>query len=121
MYISCGDPESFVRGGPTLTTSFLVDEWREDPSTTISGPSSARQRNAIHLMEFCWHADDGPTLNAGLAAAILIRPCMARKPYIFVIFQECSGPLSPPLDPKMHFPKETVSVDPDKMLQDIII
>ena len=26
---------------------FLVDESREDPSTTISGPSEARQRNAI--------------------------------------------------------------------------
>ena len=26
---------------------FLIDEGREDPSTTISGPSSARQRNAI--------------------------------------------------------------------------
>ena len=26
---------------------FLVDEEREDPSTTISGPSSAHQRNAI--------------------------------------------------------------------------
>ena len=25
----------------------LVDEGREDPNTTISGPSSARQRNAI--------------------------------------------------------------------------
>ena len=26
---------------------FLVDEGREDPNTTISGPSSAQQRNAI--------------------------------------------------------------------------
>ena len=37
--------------------TFLVDEVREDPNTTISGPSSARQ---------C--AGDGPTLNAGLVA-----------------------------------------------------
>ena len=44
---SCADPESFVRGGPTLTTSIFVDEGREDPSTTISGLSSARQQNAI--------------------------------------------------------------------------
>ena len=36
---------------------FLVDERREDPNTTISGPSSAR-----------WWAGDGPTLNAGLVA-----------------------------------------------------
>ena len=45
--------------------SFLVDEGREDSKTTKSGPSSARQRNAIE-MAFHWRADDGPTLNAGL-------------------------------------------------------
>ena len=45
---SCADPESFVRGDPTLTTFFFkVDEGREDPSPTLSGPSSAHQRNAI--------------------------------------------------------------------------
>ena len=45
---TCADPESFVRGGPTLTTFFqLFDEGREDPNTTISRPSSARQLNAI--------------------------------------------------------------------------
>ena len=47
------------------TFLFLIDEGREDPSTTISGPSSARQRNAIR-----WRADNGPTLNASLVAAI---------------------------------------------------
>ena len=56
----------------TLTTLcflclFLVDEGREDPNITISGPSSARQRNPIG-MAFRWRADDGPTLNAGLVA-----------------------------------------------------
>ena len=30
---SCTDPESLVRGGPTLTGFFLVDEEREDPNT----------------------------------------------------------------------------------------
>ena len=48
--VSCADPESFVRGGPTLTMFFFVflgDEGREDPSTTLSGQLSARQRNAI--------------------------------------------------------------------------
>ena len=34
--------------GPTLTTFFfLVNEGRDDPNTTISGPTSACQRNAI--------------------------------------------------------------------------
>ena len=51
-----------------LTTFFfLVDEWREDSNTTLSGPSSARQRNAI-LMAFRWRANDCPILNAGFVA-----------------------------------------------------
>ena len=37
------DPENFVRGGPSLTTFFFVDEGREDPNTIISRPRSARQ------------------------------------------------------------------------------
>ena len=44
---------------------FLVDEGREDQNTTISGLSLTRQRNTI-LMVFRWHADNDPTLNAGL-------------------------------------------------------
>ena len=40
--IICADPESFVRGGPTLTTFivilfFLVDEGRDDPKTLKTG------------------------------------------------------------------------------------
>ena len=44
------DPESFVRGGPTLPTYFFFkfDEGRKDPNTTINGPSSVGQRNAIY-------------------------------------------------------------------------
>ena len=47
---------------------------------------------------FRWRADDGPTLNAGLVAAIFqgTRTCIARKPYIFVIFHGGSGPPGPP-------------------------
>ena len=30
-------------------------------------PSLARQRKAVNMV-FCWCADDGPTLNAGLVA-----------------------------------------------------
>ena len=50
---SCADPESFANG------VFFVDEGRDDPNTTISGPTSARQRNACRTY-------DGTTLNAGL-------------------------------------------------------
>ena len=55
-------------------------------------------------MAFRWRADDGPTLNAGLVAAIFqgIRTSIARKPYIFVIFQGGRGRTPfPPLDPHM--------------------
>ena len=55
-------------GGPTLTFYFcflfFFDEGKNYSNTTISGPSTARQRNAIQ-MAFRWRADDGPTLNAG--------------------------------------------------------
>ena len=93
-------PESFVRGGPTL---MFFDEGRERSSTTISGPSSARQQNAI--MAFRWHADDGPTLNAGLVAVIFqgTWTCIARKPYIFGIFQGGRDLLSPPPPPPLRW------------------
>ena len=56
---SCQDPESFVRGDPTLSTFFfyIIDEGREDLSTIISGPSSARQQNAIK-----WRSAGGPMM-----------------------------------------------------------
>ena len=59
----------FYQRGPNLITIFFFffffDKGIEDPNTTINGPSSARQRNAIS-MAFRWRADDGPTSNAGL-------------------------------------------------------
>ena len=72
---TCADPESSVRGGGAtffilffyLFKTFFVDEGREDPNTTKSGSSAARQRNAIKI-GIRWRADDGPTLNAGLVA-----------------------------------------------------
>ena len=42
---------------------FLVDGEKEDPNTTLIGPSLARQRNAIE-MAVRWRADDGQELNA---------------------------------------------------------
>ena len=60
---------------------FLVDEGSEGPNTTLSGPSSTR-----------WRADDD-------LAGVLT--CIAKRPYIFVIFQGWADPLSFPLDPRM--------------------
>ena len=47
------------RGSDFDNVFFSVDEGRDDPNTTISGPTSDRQRNA------CRTYDDS-TLNAGL-------------------------------------------------------
>ena len=47
---ACAEPETLARGGPTLTTfflSFFFDEGKEDTNSTKSGPSTARQQNAI--------------------------------------------------------------------------
>ena len=73
--LTCADPESFVRGRPTLVTFFLSFffsfffwggggyEGREAPNSNI-GPSSVKRHFNIHvvwiLMAFRWRADDGP-------------------------------------------------------------
>ena len=53
---SCAGPESFVRGGPTLTTFFLlVDEARVDPNSmfhytrVINDPPAKRHLNGVLL------------------------------------------------------------------------
>ena len=51
------DPESCVKGGPTLTTFLLVDKRREDQNTIMSWPLLASQI-----------ADNDLSLNAGLVA-----------------------------------------------------
>ena len=51
---SCADPKSFVRGGPTLIMFFyyyyyfIVDKGREDPNTTINGPSPPPSSGSAH-------------------------------------------------------------------------
>ena len=60
LYLSCADPESFARGGPTLTGFFVFlffNEGNEDPNNTKCGPSLARQRNAIK-----WRFAGGPMM-----------------------------------------------------------
>ena len=107
----------YIEGSQVMITKilifFLVDEGREDPRSkyhykrAIIGPPVKP-----HYMAFLWHADDGPTLNAGLVAAIFqgIRTCIARKPYIFVKFSGGSGPPVPPSG-SAH----GTSADPDEM------
>ena len=61
-------PRKFCQRGSNFDDVFLVDEGWVDPNSTISGPSSTRQRNAIY-MAFHWRADDGTTLNVGSVAS----------------------------------------------------
>ena len=90
LEIPCADPGS-SNFDNVLIFAFLGG--REDPKTTISGPSSARQGNAN--IE-CW-----------LGSFILFqgaRTNIAKKPYIFKIVRGGGGldPLPPttlPLDP----------------------
>ena len=88
---SCTDPESFIRGGSTLTTFFFEGRGYADhhffsfylmKGERLSGPSWARQRNTIKTA-FHWCADDGPTLNAVIFHEIRIN--IAKKPYTVVI------------------------------------
>ena len=56
-YNPCADPESFVRGAPTLT--FFVNEGGDDPNTSKSGSSSARQNGPTFMARLwpnieCW-------------------------------------------------------------------
>ena len=57
--IACSDPESFVRMGSTLIIFFRT--------ATKSGQLTACQQNAIEKV-FRWQANNGPQLNADLAA-----------------------------------------------------
>ena len=89
----------------TFVFVFLVDKGIEEPFPAINGPPSARQRNAIK-MAFRSRAADGPALNADLVALSFFRgsgPRIAKKPYIFVIFQGGGGVPDPcpPQDPPM--------------------
>ena len=96
----CADPESFFRGGPTLSMVFLRRERgsRYHKKRANIGPVAKR------------HFAGGPivaqhnTLNARLKDLLFFRgsgPVLLRNP-IFLSFSRGSGPPVPPLDPHMH-------------------
>ena len=76
-WIPCADQECFVRGGPTLTTFFLVDTTKIEYSLIAGVPSS-------------WW----PNIECWLGSLVIfqgIQTSVAKKPYIFVIFQGSWG------------------------------
>ena len=57
----CADPASFVRGGPTLSCFFFVDEG-------IFIPLKAGHHQPTNETPFKWRLAGGPILYAGLVA-----------------------------------------------------
>ena len=47
LEMSMPGSRKFCQRGSNFNIFFFVDGGREDPSTTISGPSSARQQNGV--------------------------------------------------------------------------
>ena len=61
--VTCTDPESFVREGPTLTIFFFFF-WGGGGGGGGDDPSKYHYK----CMVFCWRVDNGPKLDAGLVA-----------------------------------------------------
>ena len=108
---ACADPESFARGGRTLTgVFFFFSWWGEEGSKyhhkrAIIGPPPKRHLNGVSLACRCW-----PNIECWLGIFVLfqgIRTSIAKKPYTFVIFQGGVGlPAAPSsLDPHMMLEK----------------
>ena len=94
-WIHAGIQKVFSEGVQVLHHFFFsfFYEGKNDLNTSISGPSSARQQNAI-WMAFCWRAHLSPKLNAGLVALWFFRgsgPVLLENPIFFVIFSRVGG------------------------------
>ena len=62
----CADPESFVRGGATLTFFFLFSFFRGERIQILlkAGHHRPASKAPYIYLAFRWGADDGPTLSA---------------------------------------------------------
>ena len=73
-------------------TAVLFVFMRGEYKRAIIGPPAKR-----HFMAFRWRADDGPLLLDGSFVIVQgIRTSIAKKPYIFVIFQWGVGGVQSP-------------------------
>ena len=82
------DPESFVRGGPTLTTFVLVDGGREVPNTTKSGDIICLPANC-HLNEVSLADRYWPNIGCCFGSFVNFQgfqTSIAMEPCSFVVF-----------------------------------
>ena len=86
----CADPEC----SNSYVLFFLVDEGRDDHNTTKKEPLLAGQQNAIEMVSLA--VQGWPNIECWLGFQA-IWTSIAKKPYIFVIFQGggVSGPRPP--------------------------
>ena len=98
-FLSCADPPNVVRGGQILTT-FFFSLWGEGGSKYLYWRAMIGPPEKRHSMAFRWRHDDSPTLVSAIFQDI--RTCIARKSYIFVMFQGVRTHC-PPLDPNIFF------------------
>ena len=102
----------FFSEGVQLWLFFLSWWGREDPNTTKSGPSSARSEtplNGVSLAGRWWS-----NIECWLGRFDVlqgIRTSIAKKPYIFVIFQGVRTP-NHPLPPPYLYPRMIVIFNP---------
>ena len=85
-WASMRGPRKFCLRGSNWQRALVEDEGREDPNTTISGPSTARQRNA----------DSGPhKIECWLGSFVIfqgIQTRIAKKPYCFFVWPPAPQP-----------------------------
>ena len=104
---ACGDPESFVKGGTSLTTFlgiFFVSWWGDTGSKShylgIIVPPVTRHFNGVSLAGRWW-----PFIECVLGSFVIFPgwsgPVLLRN--LFFVFFRGGGPdLCPPLDPRMQ-------------------
>ena len=107
QYRSCADPESFVRGGPTLKTFFRGERGSKlnkyHYKRAIIDPRAKRHLNGVSLACRWW-----PNIECWLGSYVIFRgsrPVLLRNPIFLWIFRG-GGPdtLSPPMDPHLIDP-----------------
>ena len=92
----------FFKGGPTLTTFFLMMGERVSKchyKRDIIGPPAKRHLNGVSLAGRWW-----PSIECWPGSFVIlrgIRTSIAKKPFIFVIFSGGPDPSPPPLDPRV--------------------